>query len=165
MANALSRLTAVLGAGSYTTSTFRDNCRVHLPAELLITAMKFLKLEAGFDMLAELTAVDYLHYPKASDRFQVIYGLTNTSSGERLWVKVPVNDPHPTVESVTGLWKSADWMEREVYDLYGVFFAGHPDLRRILMPEEFLAHPLRKDYPLRGRGERHNFASINRSES
>ena len=76
-----------------------------------------------------------------------------------------VNDPDPELPSAVPLWKGADWMEREVYDMYGVRFHGHPDLRRILMPAEFTAHPLRKDYPLRGLGERHNFPAITRAES
>ncbi len=126
--------------------------------------MQVLKTEAGFDMLAELTAVDYLHYPNARDRFGVIYGLANTTSGERLWVKAMLNDPDPTIASVYPLWKGADWLEREVFDMYGISFEGHPDLRRILMPEEFAAFPLRKDYPLRGRGERHNFPTVTRAE-
>jgi len=95
----------------------------------------------------------------------VIYGLANTETAERVFVKVLVNDPEPRVPSVYPLWKGADWMEREVFDMFGVVFDGHPDLRRILMPEEFTAYPLRKDYPLRGRGERHNFAPVNRAES
>jgi NADH-quinone oxidoreductase subunit C len=76
-----------------------------------------------------------------------------------------VNDPNPTLPSVMSLWVGANWMEREVYDMYGITFAGHPDHRRILMPEEFTAFPLRKDYPLRGRGERHNFPRITRADS
>ena len=73
-----------------------------------------------------------------------------------------VNDPEPTVPSVVELWEGANWLEREVWDMFGIRFAGHPDLRRILLPEEFTAHPLRKDYPLQGRGERHNFPVITR---
>ena len=101
-------------------------------------------------MLVELTAVDYLEYPEATDRFGVIYGLVNTTSGERVFVKTFVNPPEPELPSVYPLWRSADWLEREVYDMFGIRFDGHPDLRRILMPEEFTAFPLRKDYPLQG---------------
>lgn len=150
--------------GAITTSQFRDNLRVHPPVDRLFDFMRVLKTECGFDMLAELTAVDYLHYPNAKDRFAVIYGLTNTKTGERIWIKVMLNDPDPEVASVYPLWKAADWLEREVYDMYGIGFDGHPDLRRILMPPEFAAFPLRKDYPLRGRGERHNFPNITRAE-
>jgi NADH-quinone oxidoreductase subunit C len=150
--------------GAIATSQFRDNARIHVSANRLIDFMKVLKNECGFDFLAELTAVDYLHYPNAKDRYGVIYGLTNTKTGERIWVKVMLNDPDPVVASVYSLWKGADWLEREVYDMYGIEFDGHPDLRRILMPQEFAAFPLRKDYPLRGRGERHNFPNLTRAE-
>jgi NADH-quinone oxidoreductase subunit C len=148
-----------------TRTVFRDNVRYQVPADRLIEVMTLLKTEAGFDYLAEIAGVDYLHYPNATDRFGVIYGLANTETAERVFVKVLVNDPEPRVPSVYPLWKGADWMEREVFDMFGVVFDGHPDLRRILMPEEFTAYPLRKDYPLRGRGERHNFAPVNRAES
>ena len=94
-----------------------------------------------------------------------MYGLTNTATGERVFVKAFANDPDPELPSAVELWKGADWMEREVYDMYGVKFTGHPDLRRILMPHEFTAFPLRKDYPLRGYGERHNFETVTRAES
>jgi NADH-quinone oxidoreductase subunit C len=79
-------------------------------------------------------------------------------------VKTHVNEPDPTLPSAFPLWKGADWMEREVYDMYGIVFEGHPDLRRILMPEGFVGYPLRKDYPLRGYGERHNLPTLTRSE-
>ena len=95
----------------------------------------------------------------------VVYALVNTTTGERLYVKTYANDPDPELPSVVALWKGADWMEREVYVMYGVRFAGHPDLRRILMPAEFTEYPLRKDYPLRGHGERHNFPAVTRAES
>ncbi|MCE9533990.1 MAG: NADH-quinone oxidoreductase subunit C [Planctomycetes bacterium] len=157
-------LTQRFGAESFTTSQFCDNQRVLVAAARLFDFMQVLKTECGFDMLAELTAVDYLHYPNARDRFGVIYGLTNTTTGERVWIKAMLNDPDPTIESVYPLWKGADWLEREVYDMYGITFEGHPDLRRVLMPEEFTSFPLRKDYPLRGRGERHNFPTITRAE-
>ena len=148
-----------------TQTVFRDNVRFVVPPDRLIEVMTLLKMQAGFDYLAEIAGLDYLHYPNATDRYGVVYGLANTETAERVFVKVLVNDPAPRVPSVYPLWKGADWMEREVFDMFGVVFDGHPDLRRILMPDEFTAYPLRKDYPLRGRGERHNFAPVNRAES
>jgi NADH-quinone oxidoreductase subunit C len=158
-------LTERFGADAFTTSAFRDNRRVIVRPERLFAILTCLKNECGFDMLADLTAGDYLYYPDARDRFGVIYALLNTASGERLYVKTYLNEPDLALPSAFPLWKGADWMEREVYDMYGIVFAGHPDLRRILMPEEFTAFPLRKDYPLRGKGERHNFPVITRAES
>jgi NADH-quinone oxidoreductase subunit C len=148
-----------------TESTFRDNRRVIVPADNLYPLLEFLLRERGFDMLVELTAVDYLEYPSAMDRYGVIYGLINTTSGERVFIKTFVNPPESELPTVYPLWRSADWLEREVWDMFGIRFVGHPDLRRILMPEEFTAFPLRKDYPLKGRGERHNFPVITRAES
>jgi NADH-quinone oxidoreductase subunit C len=153
------------GADGFTTSEFRDNRRVIVPQDRLFDVLRCLKEDCGFDMLVDCTAVDYLHYPDAKDRFGLVYALLNTTSGERVYVKAYLNEPDLTVPSAFPLWKGADWMEREVYDMYGIPFRGHPDLRRILMPEEFTAFPLRKDYPLRGRGERHNFPVITRAES
>jgi NADH-quinone oxidoreductase subunit C len=148
-----------------TESTFRDNRRVIVPSAKVYFVLEFLWREQGYDMLAELTATDYLEYPAATDRFGVVYVLVNTTTGERLIVKTLLNPPDLRLPSVYPLWKSADWMEREVYDMFGITFAGHPDLRRILMPDEFTAYPLRKDYPLKGRGERHNFPVITRADS
>ena len=155
--------------GAFTTSAFRGNNRVVVDAEkaptVLFPLLKCLKEECGFDYLAELGGIDYLNYPDATDRYGVVYGLVNTTTAERVFVKAFANDPDPELPSVVELWKGADWMEREVFDMYGVKFAGHPDLRRILMPHEFTAFPLRKDYPLRGYGERHNFETVTRAES
>lgn len=147
------------------TSEFRDNRRLIVPAANAHPLLSTLKTEHGFDMLIDITAVDYLEYEGATDRFGVIYCVLNTTTGERLVVKTLVNDPDPTLPTATNLWRGADWMEREVYDMFGITFAGHPDLRRILMPDEFTSYPLRKDYPIKGRGERHNFPVITRSES
>lgn len=159
------RLRDRVGADRITTSEFRDNRRIHVAAEQVYAVLEHLCKEAGFDMLADLSAADYLQYPDARDRYGVWYVLLNTAIGQRLIVKTFVNDPDPTLPSVFPLWKGADWMEREVYDFYGIIFEGHPDLRRILLPDEYTAHPMRKDYPLRGRGERHNFAPLTRAES
>jgi NADH-quinone oxidoreductase subunit C len=167
--SALDKLAAKFPAGTYATSDFLDNRRVSLPAETaaetLYPLLRFLKEDAGFDMLCDLGGIDYLGYPDATARYAVVYALTNTATGERLFVKAHANDPEPTLPSVVDLWTGADWMEREVYDMYGVTFPGHPDLRRILLPSEFTSHPLRKDYPLRGYGERHNFPVVTRAES
>ena len=160
----LARLRERFGADSFATSEFRDNKRVVVPAERVYAVLQCLKTECGFDMLAEMTAVDYLRYPDAKDRFGVVYCLLDTEAGTRLVVKTFVNDPDPVLPSAYPLWKGADWLEREVYDMYGIRFAGHPDLRRILMPEDFTSYPLRKDYPLRGKGERHNLPVLTRAE-
>jgi NADH-quinone oxidoreductase subunit C len=153
------------GPESFTETEFRDNKRVVVAADKVGEFLKCLKDECGFDMLFELTAADYLHYPSARDRFGIVYGLLNTNTGERVYVRTFLNEPELTLPSAYPLWKGADWLEREVYDMYGIVFSGHPDLRRILLPEEFTSFPLRKDYPLRGRGERHNFPVITRAES
>lgn len=146
-------------------SEFRDNRRVICPAEKAHALLSHLYTAAGFNYLVDITAVDYLEWEDATDRFGVIYALLNMETGERVYVKVFVNDPNPTLPTVYDLWRGADWMEREVYDMFGITFAGHPDLRRILSPDEFTAFPLRKDYPLKGRGERHNFPVITRADS
>jgi NADH-quinone oxidoreductase subunit C len=159
------KLTTRFPEASITTSQFRDNFRVHVAPAFAYRVLESLKQEHGFDMLVELGGADYLHYPDAKDRYGVWYCLLNVSTGTRLIVKTFVNDPEPRLQSVFSLWKGADWMEREVYDMYGVLFDAHPDLRRILMPDEFTAYPLRKDYPLRGKGERHNFQPVTRAES
>jgi NADH-quinone oxidoreductase subunit C len=155
--------------GAINTSEFRDNKRLVLSAEhspdILYKLLKMLKEQHGYDMLCDIGGIDYLNYPNATDRYCVVYALTNTTSGDRVFVKAFTNDPDPTLPSVMSLWAGADWMEREVYDMFGVKFPGHPDLRRILLPGEFTSHPLRKDYPLRGHGERHNFETVTRSES
>jgi NADH-quinone oxidoreductase subunit C len=160
----LDHLKQRFGAEAVAASEFRDNFRIVVDAGRAFPLLACLKGECGFDMLAELTAVDYLHFPNAKDRYGVVYVLVDTATGLRLVVKTFVNDPEPRLPSVCPLWKGADWMEREVFDMYGIVFDGHHDLRRILMPEEFTAFPLRKDYPMRGRGERHNFPVITRAE-
>ncbi len=146
-------------------SSFRENRRVDVPAAKLFDLLSSLKSDHGFDMLIDLTAVDYLEYEGATDRFGVLYMLLNVTSGERLIVRTAVNMPDPKLPTVYSLWRGCDWLEREVFDMFGIVFEGHPDLRRILMPEEFTSFPLRKDYPLKGRGERHNFPVITRAGS
>lgn len=141
------------------------NQRVEVPAENLYTVCEFLKQDCAFDFLSDVTCVDFLHYRNARDRFGLTYVLRSTETGLMLIVRSFLNEPELSVKSVYPLWQGAEWLEREVYDMFGIVFEGHPDLRRILLPVEFVDHPLRKDYPLRGRGERHNFERITRDQS
>ena len=145
-------------------SEFRGETRAVVPRSELFAVLNHLRDARGFDMLVDITCVDYLNYRGAKDRFGLVYLLCNTTSNERITLRVFVNEPDPAVPSAVPLWEGANWMEREVWDMFGIRFEGHPDLRRILMPEEFTAYPLRKDYPLQGRGERHNFPVLHRAE-
>ena len=147
-----------------TASEFRGQTRAVVQADLLYEVLKALKEKWNFDFLVDITCVDYLLYRDAKDRFGLVYQLANSESNERITVRCFVNDPDPTVPSAVSLWEGANWLEREVWYLFGIRFSGHPDLRRIVLPEEFSAHPLRKDYPLQGRGERHNFPVITPAE-
>ena len=103
-----------------------------------------------FKLLTDLTAV---HYPEAENPFEVLYQLYSIEHNRRLRLKVRIKEGQ-AMPTVSGVWSSADWMEREIYDLFGIEFEGHPDLRRILLPDNWGSHPMRKDYPLEGRGER-----------
>ena len=147
------------------TSEFRGDTRVVVPKDLLLAVMQHLKGNGKFDLLVDVTCVDYLNYRNAKDRFGLVYLLANTITSERLTARCFLNEPDLTVPSMVPLWSGANWLEREVYDMFGIMFDGHPDLRRILMPEEFTAFPLRKDYPLQGRGERHNFPVLKRNQA
>ena len=112
----------------------------------LLEIMRLLRDEPGldFEMLTDLTAVDYLG---EEPRFELVYHLYSVKRNHRVRIKSRVPEQDPEIASLVSLWPSADWMEREVWDLYGIRFRGHPDLRRILLYEEFEGHPLRKDYP------------------
>lgn len=159
----LTDLTAAIPAA--TTSEFRGQTRVVVPREHLRAAFQLLRDQRHFDMLVDVTCVDYLHYRDAEHRFGLVYLLASTVTNERITLRVFVDEPDLTVPSAVPLWQGADWMEREVFDMFGILFDGHPDLRRILLPDEFTAFPLRKDYPLQGRGERHNFPVLHRATS
>ena len=134
-----------------------------VPPEKIVEFCRFLKddPELRFNFLSDICGVD--HYPE-TPRFEAVYHLYSLPNRWRVRIKCRLGDP-PEVPSVTAVWRTANWHEREAWDMYGIRFEGHPDLRRILMPEGFASYPLRKDYPLRGRGERHNFAPVTRAES
>ncbi len=121
---------------------------VTTPREHIVDVCQFLRDEHGFDMLADLCGAD--NGPEEDPRFEVNYHLFSTIHFKRLRLKVLLSEDDAHVESVTTVWRTADWHERETYDLMGVKFDGHPDLRRILLPSDFDGHALRKDYPLRG---------------
>ncbi|MCW5548839.1 MAG: NADH-quinone oxidoreductase subunit C [Opitutaceae bacterium] len=126
-----------------------DHPAVNLPAAEVPAALRFLRDERGFDLLADLTAVDWAE--GVSPRFTVVYHLFSTAGHEYLRVAADcVNDLEPSMPSVTALWAGADWHERECYDMFGIRFDGHPDLRRILMWEGYPYYPLRKEFPLAG---------------
>lgn len=146
-------------------SEFRGQERLSVSPQQLFDVLQTLKVQHGFEFLVDITCVDYLDYRGAADRFGLVYLVSNIESNVRLTLRVMLNEPELSVASVVPLWEGANWLEREVWDMYGIRFEGHPDLRRILMPDEFAAFPLRKDYPLQGRGERHNFAVIRRAQA
>jgi len=120
-------------------------------ADRLVEVMRHLREAdgAGFDACSDVTATDW---PPRAERFDVSYALFSTRHRHRVRVKVRIADGQP-VPSVTSVWPAANWLEREVFDMFGIPFDGHPDLRRILMPDEWQGHPERKDYPLEGPGE------------
>lgn len=121
---------------------------ITVPSEAIVKICSFLKSKHEFDMLADLCGCD--RGPEEDPRFEVNYHLFSTIHHNRLRLKVFLSEDDPKVKTVVGLWKTANWHERETYDLLGIIFEGHPDLRRILLPSDFDGHALRKDYPLRG---------------
>ncbi|MFN0132450.1 MAG: NADH-quinone oxidoreductase subunit C [Phycisphaerales bacterium] len=157
---------------------FRGQSTLIVESTDLHDALRFLKddARAAYNFLSDVGGIDYLNYPAAMPgRFAVVYNLLSFAHDRRFFVKTFLNPSLPTLgidadpalmlDSVTDLWPGAEWMEREVFDMFGIRFRNHPDLRRILTWEEFPAHPLRKDYPLRGRGERDSYQVIDRTDS
>lgn len=169
-----------IGAPPLEHKSFRGDDRLHLPRERILEVSRILRDDdaLAFDMLVDVTAVDYLGQPDdfemkpdvwdsnrnpvkrtpqwrhriippergPLERFAVVYHLLSTRHLHRLRIKCRVPEDDPTISSVTEIWPGANWLERETYDLYGIRFTGHPDLRRIYLYEEFEGHPLRKDY-------------------
>jgi NADH-quinone oxidoreductase subunit C len=121
---------------------------VVVPRNAIADVCGFLKESHQFDLLADLTGAD--RGPEEDPRFEVNYHLFSTKHFNRLRLKVLLSEDDPKVPTVTDLWRTADWHERETFDMFGVIFDGHPDLRRILMPSDFDGFALRKDFPLRG---------------
>ncbi len=173
----IGRLKEAFAGQGLKVSEYRGDTTVVVPAEKLHEVMTFLRDdgESKYDFLSDVFGVDYLNYPKAEARFGVIYNLVSYKFNRRLFVKVLLNptldttgieeDPALHLDSVCDLWPGAEWNERETFDMFGIRFDGHPDLRRILTWEDYPAHPLRKDYPLVGRGEREQYAVLDRESA
>jgi NADH-quinone oxidoreductase subunit C len=112
--------------------------------EAVIRVLEYLKLEEDFEYLTDLTALDY---PDRTERFELVYILYSFMSNERIRVKTRIAEGQKP-QTATGIYRSANWLEREVFDMFGIDFAGHPDMRRILLPDDWRGHPLRKDHPI-----------------
>ena len=133
---------------------------LHVKGQDIPLVLTELKAD-GFNFLADLTAIDNLTLGGV-ERFAVSYHLLCHQTAERLTVKAYIPEEEPSLPSVESLWKTADWQEREVFDLYGIKFEGHPNLIRIMNPDDFEGYPLRKDYPRLGRKERDDFPVVDR---
>lgn len=125
---------------------FRQQISLVTPAEKIAQVCLTLRDEFSFEMLSAQTAVDY--WPQQEPRFHVIYQLYSLTRNMRLGLRVPVDGNQPSLTTITPVYPNANWHEREIWDMFGIRFEGHPDLRRILMPYDWEGHPLRKDYPL-----------------
>jgi NADH-quinone oxidoreductase subunit C len=185
---ALQPLKAAFPDVTFLVGEFRDMVTVVVPRQRIVDVCRHLRDAQQYDMLLELHGVDYLNYPGAKHRFAVNYCVISTITNARLWLKVfldPTQDTAPhgapsllrdedvvakgdpglKIDSVTSVWPGAEWMEREAYDMLGLIFLNHPDLRRILTWNGFGSYPLRKDYPLRGVGERENYKIVTRDSA
>jgi NADH-quinone oxidoreductase subunit C len=143
---ALRRLLAALPAAVQETHARLGDATAVVDRDRIVDVLRLLRddRECDFAMLTDITAVDYL--PRVP-RFEVVYHFYSPAKNHRVRIKALVAEADPRIDSAAALYASADWMEREVWDLYGIRFNGHPDMRRILLYEEFEGHPLRKDYP------------------
>jgi NADH-quinone oxidoreductase subunit C len=154
----VARLREALGDAIESDQMVRGQLVLRVGRERLVEVCTLLRddPQLRFEHLADVTAVDYLLYDPdggppgegRTPRFDVVYHLYSIGRGHRLRLKVAVDEADPVVPSLVGVWPAANWGERETYDMYGLQFSGHPNLTRILMPEEWQGHPLRKDYPL-----------------
>lgn len=136
-----------------------DNINYNIPTiivkkDIIFELISFVKNEYSYEFLMDLTAVDWLNYPDKEYRFEVVYNLYSYKNNERLIIKSPLYENDLNIKSIVQLYDAANWYEREVYDMFGINFIGHPDLRRIFMYDEFEGYPLRKDYPLKKRQPR-----------
>lgn len=130
--------------------SFRGDDTIIIKKQYILEVCRFLKEEKSldFNFMMDLTAVDYLNQEGRRERFEVVYHFYSLTLNHRIRVKAPVSEADSTIDSIIPVWAGANWFEREVYDMYGIKFNDHPDLKRILLYDEFEGHPLRKDYPI-----------------
>ncbi|RFM24171.1 MAG: NADH-quinone oxidoreductase subunit C [Candidatus Thermochlorobacter aerophilum] len=147
MTDIIQALQARFGHAIRDITEFRGETTLLVETSAIVDICRVLKLEHGFNYCADICGADRF---TEEERFEVIYNLTNLEKRLRLRLKVRVSEENPVVPSVTSVWRAANWHERETYDMYGIRFEGHPDLRRMYMPEDFEYYPLRKDFPLIG---------------
>ncbi|MBD1400058.1 NADH-quinone oxidoreductase subunit C [Pelovirga terrestris] len=126
---------------------FRGETTVTVNKENIVDICTFMRDSGGYNLLCDLCSVDYLGQ---APRYMVVYNLYNITTKERIRLKAPVEEQDAQIATVSTVWGTANWMERECWDLMGITFVGHPDPRRILMPADWVGHPLRKDYPVQG---------------
>ena len=148
-ATVIERLRGALPEAILRTSEFRGVASIYVAPEAIVEAAAFLRddAELSYNFLENLCGVDYLG---RDPRFEVVYHLLSHANHHRVCLKVGLPESNPAVPTLTGLWATANWQERETYDLLGITFTGHPSLQRILMPDDWEGHPLRKDVPLGG---------------
>ncbi len=144
---AVAKLKERFGQSVLDVAEHRGQTSVTVKKEDILAVCTFLKDECGYDFLTDVCGVDYLGQ---APRFMVVYQLYSIGAHQRLRLKAPVEESDCRIDSVTGIWSAANWLEREVWDMFGIDFKGHPDLRRILLPDDWEGHPLRKDYPVQG---------------
>lgn len=145
----LQKIKARFGESTVEATEFRNELTVVVSKEMIVDVCRFLKEEPElrFDFLADLCGID-MYTPMK--RFGVIYNLYSLTNKHRIRLKTFVEEEDPKLATVTGVWGTANWHERETYDMFGIVFEGHPDLRRVYMPEDYEYFPLRKDFPLMG---------------
>ena len=141
----------------------RGQLAVSVKKDRIVEICRFLhdNPDLAFNHITDVTAVDY---PNDEERFEVVYHFYSIPKNQRIRLKARVREEDCAIDSVTGIWKGANFMEREAYDLMGIRFNGHPDLRRILLTDDFDGYPLRKDYPVEGKGWRNTFEFFPKSE-
>jgi NADH-quinone oxidoreductase subunit C len=156
----LEQITAALGESIQRVDRDRGQVTLVTTAADAHRVVQALKSEHGYGFLVDLTAVDYRDWPapeEYAERFAVVYAFSSFERNDRIRVKALVSELEPEIQSVTDLFGAANWLEREVFDMFGVHFKDHPNLGRILCPDYLKGNALRKEYPLRGRGERDSF--------